>query len=407
MAVTLSYGAYTFPISPQVTIQRSTKFDTENIRTATIETWNISGFLRASGGIANAALLDALTAAFSTDLKLLVLKDGATVIASMDPATIYRGPVVKDVDAPSEGGEAAWATNMPFSIIVEGERQVGGKAGDPDVVEDDQEISFSTDQDRITRKTIRGRIVVVPGVDVKSKVLPRDPGFSVPPGETAKAFIRTLFEINNVSSDLTECEYVFEWTELFEALPSGVTSGSFSTTMFEDAEGTLIKTIAGTWVGDKSEEAALALEPPGPLREREIRPNGQENSTSFRFVTEENTGSFPDVIRFEETITFAASYTRKVFWERRSAGLGPYRQDVGLTPAVITQAGRAVGRTSFPVPPALVFPADDLNEAPVTEFKGPKRGIDGIPTEYEVRWRFVFAFSTDPAVPTPATEPLA
>lgn len=407
MAVTLSYGSFTFVITPKVTITRNTKFDSENERTATIETWTITGFLKASGGIANDVLLDALKAAFSTDLKLLVLKDGATTLEEMDPASIYRGPIVRDLDAPSEGGNASFATNIPFSISVEGERQVGGKDGDADVVEDDQEISFSTNQDRITRKTIRGTLVVKPGVDVTTKVLSRDPGFSVPPGETAKAFIRSLFEINSISRDLTEAEYVFEHTELWESLPSSVTSGSFSTTSFTDAEGTLTTTIAGRWVGDGALEGALALEPAGPLREREVLPNGQENSVSFRFVVEANTGSFPDVIRFEETIAITSPFTRKVFWERRAADLGPYRQDVGITPAVIVQAGRAIGRTTFPTPPAFIFPEDDLNEAPVLERKGPKRGIDGLPTDFEIRWRRVFAFTTAPADVLPNIEPLA
>ena len=123
MALTLSYGLYTHPILPSVTIARTPVYAATGIRIARIERWTIDGVLHGAGVAAIKALRDSLELAYMSEKEDLKLKSGVTTLNQMTSTIHSRGPTITGPTYP-KGIGPEWATELHYRIEVEAEEQV-------------------------------------------------------------------------------------------------------------------------------------------------------------------------------------------------------------------------------------------------------------------------------------------
>lgn len=110
----------------------------------------------------------------------------------------------------------------------------------------------------------------------------------------------------------------------------------------------------------------------------------------------------PGLIEYEETLSFSGG--GPVYIHMQPVEGFPQKQKVyGATPYRVTQAGRAVGYTTWPIPPNPLWPGDLMHGSDVTR-GNPQKHVGGGRTHYPVSWSYQFE-SKDQFIGDPTPEP--
>ena len=103
-------------------------------------------------------------------------------------------------------------------------------------------------------------------------------------------------------------------------------------------------------------------------------------------------------------MTKNTAFSTKVF-RKRLGGSAPTRQTTVLNEVTGIQEGQAVGLSAYPDFPDPLWDSGDMSAPPVYVRECPRRGPDDALTEYKIRWRYTFAWSTNPSVLYPNNPP--
>lgn len=146
--------------------------------------------------------------------------------------------------------------------------------------------------------------------------------------------------------------YTVEDEQVFTPLPAGVDDGHYAISETVDADGRLVRTVAGFFVGPGALAQAHALAGGG---ERVIRDNPFTRRVDFEF-REAVAGAWGHVA-LAETLAFTTS-RRVVDHPLLAAGAPAWRQEIGAAQTRIVQQGSAIGDGRHASPPAPRYLAD-------------------------------------------------
>lgn len=200
-------------------------------------------------------------------------------------------------------------------------------------------------------------------------------------------------------------ELAITGVKTFADAPSATAWGQKTTSTAEDAQGQVHVIVQGAYTGAGAQAAADAAKLTLNVlvvKEEQSEPDA-ENKVAFRYEYI-STASSREVVSFVETVTVRDGSSRKVF-RYILGGSVPTRQTAPVVESAASQEGRAVGLTGYPTIPDPLYSAADYAADPEFSYQSPRRGPDGVLTEYEVRWRYQFAKSTPFSLEFPNTPP--
>ncbi|MBK8208005.1 MAG: hypothetical protein IPK87_14610 [Planctomycetes bacterium] len=149
-------------------------------------------------------------------------------------------------------------------------------------------------------------------------------------------------------------DYTVEDEQVFTPLPAGVEDGHYAISETVGADGTLVRTVAGFFIGPGALAQAHALAGGG---ERVIRENPFTRRVDFEF--REAVAGASGHVALAETLAFTTS-RRVVDHPLLAAGAPAWRQEIGAAQTRIIQQGSAIGDGRHASPPAPRYLADLL-----------------------------------------------
>jgi hypothetical protein len=334
----------------------------------------ISGVLWGADLATYRAALEAARDALVDGSDLTILWDDQT-LHSLAAADCERGPRITSLSFPQS--DRQYRYRQPVEMTVEGLLLEVGETG---FSEEDQQYEQEIDQDNLETRRFTGSYLVAEGQSAQAaldSVLPSKPS----------GFVRTRRSARYDHDD-RRCDYTVEYRQLGGDLPSGVTSGSVTTSIRTEASGRVTRTVTGSYRGAGAETAAEAAEPDGVLVESELTWTIPPGEVGFRYsVVEPGAGN---LLSWQETVTKSGggAPVKALTYP----GVSPLLMHAEQEPYRIVQSGSAVGQAAYPTPPAPYYPSD-VARSPELSY------ANRTPNEYEVTWSYEFLFAWDPGGP--------
>lgn len=353
------------------------------------ETWTVAATL--IGDTASLATqITALENAYKSDGHDLVLKTavGGTTLHQLVNSAAANGVRITQRPSFPTLKNAEFVTKRAYTLVAEAELY----DGDPALLLDDQRWNYQVGQDGKTTRTLSGRLETAAGQSAIGYFASKDPG--TPGGYTRGP------KTSERNHDDTELTYSYVDREHWQAMPSGVLDGSYTSTLTKEGNVRTL-TIAGRWVGPlNARNAAInALRQTGrKLLSESIVTEPFSGASSFTLVYEYMA---PEIISFRETVRTVDWWYRQIYREVLG-GESPVRQEGGRTTARATVSGQAVGRTKYPAFPEHLWDVSHLvpgGEELILE--GPTVTADGKYSGYGISWRYEYEFADSPAVRLP------
>ncbi|MCK6440699.1 MAG: hypothetical protein L6Q71_10940 [Planctomycetes bacterium] len=372
-SLTVTYGSFTFPVFPALSITRKPYEDG-----GTLETWSLAGIVRGANQQALEQARANLEAALAIEGQMLALKQGVASLRVLDPANARIAPIPKELrwddgDAASFKGELSF--HARFEAVLQDNANV--------VQSLSLTVTHSEDVSGRVTLTTEGRATLRNDIDddaaMAALALPVD-------SSMRRVNTRFVLRPDHVA------DFAFVDESVFKALPGGIRDGHYTRTRARDEEGRTIVTIAGFFVGEAALARALELKPESVASEQ-VTENLFDRRVDFRFefIDANATGG---ELRSVERFTFSES-KRFVDHKLKAPGAPTYRQITGMPDFEITQEGSAFGVSNHPTPPAPLH-TDALAEREVGYPVSP----DGS-GPFETRWRYVMKPLTPVALHLP------
>ncbi|MCC7509193.1 MAG: hypothetical protein IT464_07440 [Planctomycetes bacterium] len=271
----------------------------------------------------------------------LALSAGGTAVRELSTADCRTGPVFAGMNEFDPGpGDAHGARRVRLTFTAT--RQ------DPDSAVQQHTLTVSVSSDAGTAQHVRfqGRAVLRRGEDPaahEDALLP-----AVQPG------YRRVHTSTTRDAAEPSLVYVVQDEQVFAPLPAGVDDGHYAISDTVDADGRLVRTVAGFFVGAGALAQAHALAGGG---ERMIRENPFTRRVDFEF--REVLAGAAGHVALTETLAFTTS-RRVVDHPLLAAGAPAWRQEIGAAQTRIVQQGSAIGDGRHASPPAPRYLADLL-----------------------------------------------
>lgn len=396
----LTYGNYTHPDNPAVTIEKSRRANPDGTKPYDHVSWTIRGLL--SGYSTQANLLTAigsLRTAYAANGSDLTLKQtaGGTTLESLTNASALHGVQITRPPALPEGQGPELYSLYHYEIVVEADVPASGTLTTG--YDEEQTTSYETNDAGLITKTVRGRLRTPAGTSAEALFASKDPGA---PAAT--------YHLASKSKQLDGNDTSLDWSYTYQqgalAWPSGTYRPSVTETVETDESGRSIRTISGTFTGPNAAAQCRALRR-GGLRllsmQSSENPYDASHSVTYRYQEASNSRQ----VSFEQTVVLTGGGLDFVHLAALDGG-DPVRQDTVQRPWTVQESGRLVSLDGYQTPPADPYPVRNRKPGATLTKSAPKAGADGAATQFETAWTRSYEFARNPGlklspVPSAAT----
>ncbi len=385
MSAELKYGSYTHVGHWSVAVSKVRRFDPTTLKyTGYITTWTITGTLLKTDATTILSHVGNLKDAYNAGATLLLtLKDasGGNTLETMTGSLTEQGRFTIDGPNFPVGGGPEWATKRTYVITVTGT------------------FATLTAWEYVSRYVLQQsgkQLVTHTGTYYKAASGALDSyisGYATEFDLVDATWIRTRNTYNANDAD-TQVVFTIEHAEGWLALPTDVTSGSYTRNIAQIAGGMSILTLSGRFQGTGAQAAIDALKDSSkPCLEENVTEDPYDGSLSFnlRYINNDE-----DLLEFDEMVIIGKALQRSVFFEVLDGGL-PVEQKTTLKPATASQIGRAVYKTSA-ADPVPYWSDDGMQDHSIEKGKVKTDVNEGLLTQ-SIRWRFSWMFSQTPVFP--------
>ena len=379
MAVQLTFGAYSHPITPNVKITREILFDDSGGRIGYEETWTIDGYFQGTQAELKTQA-DAIESAYA-GTQTIAIKNGAVILKTLTTAACHYGPQASEGVSYPVGAGPEWATKREYHIVIKGK-----------VIEQNPAWIYTTtykeNQELKQIVTHNGRYYKASGGAKSSFEAGYAAEMVIPGADWIKSDLTYTPDVND-----EVVEFSLAYKQLYQAYASNVYDGGYTRREREAAGGGTILTISGRFVGSGALAAANALKENYPTMEESIEESPFEGGVSFNFVYLKDTREF---IEYTEEVAIMSMINDFVLIPLLD-GRSIVKQYTVRRPARAVQTGSALTTRRGAQAPAPYWPSN-LKGHQVAYSKW-LEGVNGKDISRTIRWSYDFEFEFLPVNP--------